>query len=85
MMLASVISIAALLIKIREDIVNKNYICTTKKITKITKNILLPNNFTCLITLKSHSQRSAIFTVTSVLSALTMQNYIKVCNKYLKN
>ena len=85
MMLASVISIAALLIKIREDIVNKNYICTTKKITKITKNILLANNFTCLITLKSHSQRSAIFTVTSVLSALTMQNYIKVCNKYLKN
>ena len=33
----------------------------------------------------SHSQKSATFTVTSITSVLTMQYYIKACNKYLKN
>lgn len=35
--------------------------------------------------LKSHSQKSATFTVTSVTTALTRHNHIKVCNKYLEN
>ena len=37
------------------------------------------------LTRKSHSQKSAAFTVTSVAGALTTQYHIMVCNKYLKN
>ena len=33
---------------------------------------------------RSHSQKSATFTVTSITVALTMQHHIKVWNKYLK-
>ena len=33
----------------------------------------------------SYSQKSASFTVTSVTGVLTIQNHIKICNKYLKN
>ena len=33
----------------------------------------------------SHSQKSATFTVTNATGELTMQNHLKVFNKYLKN
>ena len=38
-----------------------------------------------MIKLMSHSQKNPALTVTSVTGVLTMQNYIKVCNKFLKN
>ena len=33
----------------------------------------------------NHSQKSVTSTVSSVTGVLTMQNHIKVCNKYFKN
>ena len=38
-----------------------------------------------MIKLMRHSQKNAALTVTSVTGVLTMQNYIKVCNKFFKN